>query len=115
MLVKLVRWWLSLSYILATLLALGVHDHDRETADAVLESKGDCDESRPHVASHEQARHGESPTVCPSCQFRSQHSLWTMATRPQPGPSVAIPIATSRPSTLPGSPLRTRCRAPPRV
>jgi len=95
--VKLVRWWLSLAYILATMLALGVHDHDRETGDPILESRGDCEDPRPHVANHEAAVHGDSPTVCPSCQFRSQHSLWVMASRPQPGPSVAIPLATLSP------------------
>jgi len=111
--VKSGRWWLSLAYILATVLAQGVHDHGRASDDDLLESRGDCDEPRPHVAGHEVAGHGEGPTSCPSCHFRADHPLWAMAPRPLPGPSVAIPIDFARPSTLPGSRLRTRCRAPP--
>ena len=111
--VKWGRWWLSLSYVLATLMAQGVHDHHRATDDSVLESNGDCDDSRLHIADHKVVDLGDSPSVCASCQFRGQHSLWAMVPQPLPGPGVAIPTETNRPSTHPGSPLRTRCRAPP--
>ena len=107
------RWWLSLSYVLATLLAQGVHDHERATDDSALESNGDCDDSHLHIADHKALHLGDSASDCLSCQFRGQHSLWATAPQPCPGASVAIRIVANPPSTLPGSPLRTRCRAPP--
>jgi hypothetical protein len=109
------RWWLALAYTVATLVAQGVHVHDQRADQAVLESRGDCDETRPHVADHEVASHGEAPAPCPSCQLRSQQSLWQDASLPLPVPSLSAPIEFRPPSTLPGAPLRTRCRAPPRV
>ena len=107
------RWWLSLAYVLANLLAQGVHDHGRGSDEFVLESSGECDNSRTHVASHEVGDPAEAPSVCPSCQFRSQHSLCSLAARPLPGPGVAIPPATEPPSPPLGSPLRAQSRGPP--
>jgi hypothetical protein len=110
------RGWLSLASLLATLLAQGVHDHDhdRKADAAFVESMGDSDDTRPHLGDHEVDGRLAGPIDCPSCQFQGQHSLAEIAPRPWPGPSLAIPPATDSPSTQPGSPLRTRCRAPPR-
>jgi hypothetical protein len=113
--VKWGRWWLALVYTVATLVAQGVHVHDQGADEAVTESRGDCDETRPHVAGHEAAAHGQAPAPCPSCQLRSQHSFWQDASIPLPGPGLSTPIELRRASVLPGTPLRTRCRAPPRV
>jgi hypothetical protein len=107
------RWLLTLAYLVASLLAQGVHVHDRGSDRSFLEDRGDCDESGRHVADHKVADHSELPTVCPSCQLRSQASILTPTVRPVPGQFVLIPVTRSTPSTLPGSPLRTRCRAPP--
>ncbi|WP_435010690.1 hypothetical protein P12x_001969 [Tundrisphaera lichenicola] len=108
------RLWLTLVYSLATLVAMGVHDH--RAADAPIpESHGDCDESRLHVAGHEVISPGDPPAPCPSCQFRSHHTLWRTASSPAPGPGLTEPVELGRASTLPGSPLRTSCRAPPLV
>jgi hypothetical protein len=111
--VKWGRWWLALSYVLATLLAQGVHDHDWRADASVLESKGDCDDTRPHVAEHQVDGSLATSIDCPSCHFRGQYSLSELAPRPLPGPGIAIPPTTAAVSTLPGSPFRTRCRAPP--
>ena len=113
--VKWGRWWFSLAYVLATLLAQGVHDHDRGAEEPFLESSGECDNTRPHVASHEVGTPDGSPGACPSCQFRSQHSLSEPTDRPLAGLGVAAPPAAQPPSTPSGSPLRPRCRAPPIV
>jgi len=113
--VKWGRWWLALTYTLATLLAQGVHDHDQGTDEAVPESHVDCDEARPHATAHHVVDPSKAPASCPSCQFRAQVSFWNPASRPGPGLVVSLPIAFDRTSDLPGSPLRTRCRAPPRV
>jgi len=49
------RWLLTLAYLVASLLAQGVHVHDRGSDRSFLEDRGDCDESRRHVADHEVA------------------------------------------------------------
>lgn len=107
------RWLLTLAYLAAGLLAQGVHVHDRGCDRSFLEDRGYCDESRPHVDGHKVADQSELPTVCPSCQLKSQASILALAVQPVPGQIVLIPVTRSTPSTLPGSPLRTRCRAPP--
>jgi len=113
--VKAGRWWLSLAYLFASLLAQGYHDHGGGADEVAPESRGDCDEQRQHIADHDVAGHGTPPETCPSCQLRAEHPFWAIAARPLPGPAVVIPIDFGRPSTLDGSPLRARCRAPPRV
>ena len=113
-LVKPGRWWLSLAYVLATLLAMVGHDHARETAPPWLEAAGDCDDSRPHLGSHPADASPSGSADCPSCHFRAQYPLAEFAPRPVSGPGLAIPPESGPASTLPGSPLRTRCRAPPR-
>jgi len=112
--VKSGRWWLTLAYTLATLVAPGVHDHG-SGGDDVPESRGDCDEQRPHMADHRVADHGDGPTTCPSCQFRAQHPLEGPRPHALSCPVVAATVEPARPSPLVGSPLRARCRAPPRV
>jgi hypothetical protein len=107
------RWLLTLAYLLASLLAQGVHVHDRGHDRGFLEDRGDCDESRQHVADHEAADPGDPPTVCPSCQLRNQASILVPFVRPLPGQVVLVPVVRSAPSTLPGSPLRARSRGPP--
>jgi hypothetical protein len=107
------RWLLTLAYLVASLLAQGVHVHDRGRDRSFLKHRGDCDASRLHIDDREIADHSELPTVCPSCQLKSQASILALTVRPVPGQIVLIPVTRSTPSTLPGSPLRTRCRAPP--
>jgi hypothetical protein len=111
--VKSHRWLLSLAYLFATLMAQGPHDHGHRADDATV-SRGDCDALGVHVAGHEHQQAHETPDACPACHFRAEHPLWQLAPRPLPGPSVAIPAEAAHPSTRLGSPLRTRCRAPPR-
>ena len=101
-------------YVLATLMAQGLHDHGREADALAVESRGGCDDAGPHFGDHEVDDHRHAPPGCPSCQFRGQHSLAELAPRPRPGPGIAIPPATDAPPPAPGAPLRTRCRAPPR-
>ncbi len=107
------RWSLTMAYLLASLLAQGVHVHGSGSDRTVLEDKGNCNEARTHVADHDVADPGDAPIVCPSCQLRSQASFLEETPKPIPGLSVLVPIAASRPEPLPGLPLRTRCRAPP--
>ena len=107
------RWLLTLAYVVASLLAQGVHVHGPGSDRSFLDARGDCDESRAHVADQKVADDGEPPTACPSCQLKSQASILTLTVRPVPGQIVLIPVIRSTPSTLPGSPLQTRCRAPP--
>ena len=109
------RWWLSLAYLFASLLSQGYHVHGRGSEDLAPESHGDCDEQRRHVADHDIADHGDASEACLSCHFRAEHPFWAMAPGPLPGPAVVVPIDFGRPSSLEGSPLRARCRAPPRV
>ena len=112
---NLIRGWIALTYVLATLLAQGPHDHGREAEAGFLESPGGCDDSRPHVAGHEAPSLDDGPGVCASCHFRSQHAPADLVPLPIPGPGLAIPRPPEAPKALPGSPLRARCRAPPRV
>ncbi|WP_435017472.1 hypothetical protein TA3x_005085 [Tundrisphaera sp. TA3] len=106
------RWWLALGYLLATLVAQSPHAHDHPS-DEAAESRGDCSDLGRHIAGHDPAKPHEAPEPCPACQFRAESPLLHSAPRAMAGPSVAIPRENSRPSTRPGSPLRTSCRAPP--
>lgn len=106
------RWWLALAYVLTTLLARGGHHHAPGGPEPI-ESHGDCDESRRHVADHPVADPGSGPVDCPACHFRAEHSLGEFAPAPLPGRVVAVVDDPTRPSPRAGAPLRNRCRAPP--
>ena len=115
MLVRSSRWWLALLYILATVLAQGLHDHGGGADAAEVRHEAGCDDSRPHLSGHWSPDLSHVQDHCLACQYRSQHQ--TPTTSPAPFHlDRASPARSSRPPpTRSGSLHRISCRAPPRV
>ena len=101
--------------MLATLVALGPHDHTDRADIGVASEFGACDDSHSHWAGHEAATGGRADDLCTICQ----HRLLDLLILPQETVvgSVDSPhrLEFALASPPAGASLRKRCRAPPSV
>ena len=108
------RSWLTLGYLLATMLAQGLHDHGEPDRQPILAGPG-CSEPRTHVESHPKPLVAPHLDHCLACQYRAQ-SHWVDPATPLVGvPQLATtsepPHAQATPAPIP----RRSGRAPPHV
>ena len=107
------RFWLSLVYLFATLVAQVPHDHRQGSEPAGADARDDCADLGRHVAGHEADAHHVGPELCPICQLRFDSPLLVAAPTPAIGPGVAIAREAGPPAAPPRPLLRPSCRAPP--
>jgi hypothetical protein len=109
------RWWLALSYVLATVLAQGLHDHGRGDDPSAAGHEAGCADACRHVTGHPSDESGPDRADCPACQFRADHHSWAPCLPGQLRESVSVTDEAPRPLTLSGPTFRATSRAPPRV
>jgi len=108
------RSWLTLGYVLATMLAQGLHDHGDPGHRESPAGPG-CNEPRTHVESHPEPLAAPHLDDCLACQYRAQ-SHWIELAAPRIGPTlVAATPEPPRDQAAPAPTLRRSGRAPPRV
>ena len=108
------RSWLALGYVLATLLAQGLHDHGEQARPPIPAGLG-CNEPRTHVESHATPLVAPHLDHCLACQYRAQ-SHWVDLDTPAVGSTlVAATPEPPRQHAAPAPILRRSGRAPPRV
>ncbi len=109
------RGWLTLLYVLATVLVQGVHDHGGTDKSAVAYHGPGCADLGLHVAGHPAPDLSHAPDHCLACQYRAEPHSCAPAP-PSPELSSISVAAVSSPALAPSSSLRRiSCRAPPRV
>ena len=72
------RGWrscLALAYLLASTLAIGVHDHASESERPAKHEAG-CADPRPHISGHWSPDLTDVQDHCLACQFRADHHYW---------------------------------------
>src|SRR4051794_5086144 len=106
---------LTLLYVLATVLAQGVHDHGDGSDATGSHHEAGCDDPRLHLSGHPSTASHHGPSDCLTCQYRSEYHFWQAAPAPTSQSSVSASVE------IPNSSARIRsfrlfsCRAPPVV
>jgi len=103
------------AFLLATIVAQGPHDHAKSSAQSAEAEFGSCDDQHQHWAGHQPAEQGTSPELCSICQHRLQPTLVAESLSFSAELTSTSLVERGSEARLPGRPLRTRCRAPPRV
>jgi len=106
---------LALVYVLATVLAQGVHDHGEAPDTTGSHHEAGCNDTRLHLSGHPSSVSHDAPSHCLACQYRSEHHFWQAAPPSQSQPSLAVSVDRSSPEAHPSSPRLISCRAPPRA
>jgi hypothetical protein len=107
------RAWISLLYVLATVVAQGLHDHGPRTEGSAAVGLPSCNDPHPHFAGHGAPEVLRGDLDCLACQFRAEHQADATT-------SVALPIPARRLATVFAAPRvqeaassRPICRGPP--
>ncbi len=107
--------WLTLIYVLATVLAQGAHDHGVGSDATGSHHEAGCDDPRLHLSGHPSKECHDGPTHCLACQYRSEYHFWQAASPSSSRSSLAASIEVLPPSARPGSFRLFSRRAPPLV
>ena len=111
--VRVSRYGWALVYLVATVVAQGVHDHGGADAGAVQHEAG-CSDPRPHLSGHWSPDLGQDQDHCLACQFRANHHGLSLTSTASLRPSAAAVVAVVPLLAPRRLALRNTCRAPPR-
>jgi hypothetical protein len=109
------RGWIALLYVLATVLAQGIHDHGESTDSVVTRHEAGCDDPRLHLSGHPSADLSHGVDECPACQYRAGHHAFEFRPPTHFRPCTALVIEVPAAPVPRATFSLISCRAPPRI
>ena len=111
------RLWLTLIYVLTTVLVQGMHHHDHGWSDKSAVAWYDRGYANlcPHIAEHPSPDSGHAPNHCLACQYRAEPQSCVLAPLSLEEPSVSVAAVSCQVLAPSRTPRQISCRSPPLI